>query len=115
MSAPSPARWSAALAALSVLTSGGSAGEITQHFPADKPAAGKQTQWRVVWGVEKHAGGSEVLFIEEAYFQRAPDEKEIKVLGDCRLAEIFVPYHNASYRIYDISGESFSLDPLDAS
>lgn len=115
MFAHPPAHWSAALAALSVLTSGISAGEITQHFPADKPAAGKQTQWRVVWGVEKHAGGSEVLFIEEAYFQRAPGEKEIKVLGDCRLAEIFVPYHNASYRIYDISGESFSLVPLDAS
>jgi hypothetical protein len=110
------ARWAAVLVALSpIATAAPPAYEIKQHFPADKPAAGMQTQWRVVWGVEKHAGGSEVLFIEEAYFTRAPGEKEIKVLGDCRLAEVFVPYNHPSYRIYDISGESFSLVPLDKS
>src|SRR5262245_29749252 len=89
-------------------------GELKQRFPADKPPADMKTHWRVVWGVENHGGGSEVLFIREAVFQRGPSGPEIKVLGDCRLAEIFVPY-NGGTRIYDISGYSFSLVDLDKS
>jgi hypothetical protein len=90
------------------------AGEIVQHFPAEKPAASLRTQWRVSWGTESHAGGSEVLFIKEAFFKREQLEPEIKVLGDCRLAEIFVAYNDGT-RIYDISGHTFSLAALDAS
>jgi hypothetical protein len=88
--------------------------DVTQRFPADKPAASMRTQWRVEWGIEKHAGGSEILFIKEAYFVRSPKEGEIKVLGDCRLAEIFVPYNDGT-RIYDLSGHHFFLVDLDKS
>jgi hypothetical protein len=85
------------------------AGEIVQQFPA---VGNLRTQWRIVWGIENHAGGSEILVVREAYFKRGPTEAEIKVLGDCRLADIFVPYNNG-YRIYDISGHNFSLVTLD--
>jgi hypothetical protein len=87
-------------------------GEITQHFPADEPAAKMRTQWRVVWGIENHAGGSEVLFVKEAHFKRSAADPEIKVLGDCRLAEIFVPYNNGCH-VYDIAGNQFPLVDLD--
>ena len=87
-------------------------GTIEQHFPADEPASKARTTWRVVWGIEAHAGGSEVLFIKEAYFTRAPGEPEIKVLGDCRIAEIFVPY-NYGWRVYDVAAFTFPLVELD--
>jgi hypothetical protein len=87
--------------------------EVIQHFPADKPAAQRLTSWRVVWGIENHAGGSEILYIKEAYFRRGPKEEEIKVIGDCRLADTFVPYNNGT-RIYDISGYNFSLEDVEA-
>ncbi|MFN0053561.1 MAG: hypothetical protein ACKV0T_15385 [Planctomycetales bacterium] len=89
-------------------------GTIAQHFPADKPVAAKQTGWRIVWDITNHAGGSEVLVIKEAWFQRSPAEPELKILGDSRLAEIFVPY-NGGRRIYDISNYRFPLVDLDAS
>jgi Cu2+-containing amine oxidase len=85
--------------------------DVTQHFPANKPAAGQRTRWRVEWGIKRHLGNSEVLFIKEAHFARSPKEPEIKVLGDCRLAEIFVPYNDGT-RIYDLSAHSFSLVDL---
>jgi len=87
--------------------------EITQHFPADQPTAKMNTQWRVLWDVQSHAGGSQVLVIKEAYFKRGPKEQEFKVLGDCRLGEIFVPYKKMDARIYDISAFRFPLVVLD--
>ena len=46
------------------------AGEVTQHFPANQAVTNLRTQWRVVWGIENHGGGSEVLYIKEAFFKR---------------------------------------------
>jgi len=86
--------------------------EIVQHFPANRAPEEMKTQWRIIWGIERHAGMAEVLVIKGAYFKRGPDESEIKVLGDCRLAEIFVPYNNGA-RIYDISAMKFNLVQLD--
>lgn len=79
-----------------------SAGEIVQYFPADGQAADRLTQWRVEWGIERHVGGAEVLYIKNAWFSRAPGDREIRVLGDSRVAELFTPY-NAGARIFDIS------------
>src|SRR5204863_1290013 len=81
---------------------------FTQYFPADGPAASRDTQWRVEWGIESHAGGSETLVIRNAWFSRAPGDPEVHVLGDTRLADIFVPYFNGT-RIYDISNFSFRV------
>lgn len=88
------------------------AGEIAQYFPADGQEADRITKWRVVWDIEKQAGGSEVFFIREAYFSRTPGDREIKVLGDSRVAELFTPY-NQGLRLYDISGSKFKLVDLD--
>ncbi len=102
------------LVVASFLASRLTAGEIVQHFPANGPASAMDTQWRIVWGVESHGGQSEVLYIRQAFFKRSRSSPEIRVLDDCRLAEIFVPY-NGGGRIYDISGYSFSLVQLDKS
>ncbi|HSK76863.1 MAG TPA: hypothetical protein VLQ45_10435 [Thermoanaerobaculia bacterium] len=87
------------------------AGEISQYFPADEIEEHMRTKWRVVWGIEKHAGQSQILYVKEAYFTRGPGEPEIKVLDDSRLAEIFVPY-NGGGRIYDIIGYKWPLANL---
>jgi hypothetical protein len=86
--------------------------EIVQHFPANKPAKEMQTSWRVVWDVTRHAGGSEILYVKEAYFKRGPQEAEIKILGDCRLSDTFVPYNNGT-RIYDVSNYQFTLEDVE--
>jgi len=111
---PSPARLVLSLLFAALVAAWGplQASVITQHFPADKSKEKMRTRWRVVWDIEKHGSRSEVLVIKAAYFQRSPEEKEIKVLGDCRLAEIFVPYYNNT-RIYDISGHTFNLVTMD--
>jgi hypothetical protein len=89
------------------------AGEIVHYFPADEQEANMQTKWRVVWGIERQNGdrSSQVLYIKEAYFTRAKGEREIKVLGDSRLTEIFVPY-NQGFSIWDITTHAFSLVTL---
>ena len=87
------------------------AAEFSQHFPVTEPKAKMRTAWRVEWDVARHAGGSEILYIKGAWFKRGPKEPEIKVLGDCRLAECFVPYHNG-HRIYDIVGNNFDLEAI---
>jgi primary-amine oxidase len=87
------------------------AGEVSQHFPADLTEPNMRTKWRVVWGIENHAGGSKVLYIKAAYFTRVRGGREIQVLGDSRLTEIFVPYIGGT-RIYDISGFNFQLIPI---
>ena len=82
---------------------------LEQHFPSDGPPAKWETKWKIIWGVERHRGHSEVLYIKEAWFHRdRRDEKGIQVLGDSRLAEIFVPYVNGT-RIYDITNYNFGL------
>lgn len=106
--------WSRAVHLLTIVAMSGTApaaradGTVCQHFPADQPVAQMRTAWRVVWDIAQHAGGSEILYIKEAYFRRGPDEPEIKVLGDCRLAEIFLPYNDGT-RLYDITGYHYGV------
>jgi len=86
--------------------------ETKQHFPADLPIADRRTQWRVIWGVENHDAGAETLVIRGAWFSRKPNDPEVQVLGDVRLAEIFVPYYNGT-GIFDISNHpGFKLADL---
>ena len=87
------------------------AAEITQHFPADGPAGSRVTRRRVEWGIESHAGGPRRWSSATPGSRRAPGAPEVRVLGDTRLADVFVPYHNGT-RIYDISNFSFSMSDL---
>ena len=78
-------------------------------FPAKGDA---QTRWRVQWAIERHNGiGSEVLVIKSAHFRREAGEPEVKVLGDSKLAEVFVPYTSPQW-FYAIAGQRGSLADL---
>jgi primary-amine oxidase len=66
----------------------------------------KGTAWKVHFARGNHRG----LYITGAWYKRNLTEDWIKILNDARLAELFVPYHQASYvRYYDLTGFSFPL------
>jgi primary-amine oxidase len=78
--------------------------EVVQAFPSNGVA---QTAWKVRWATSSGYG----LTIQDAYFKRGPKEPWMQVLGDARLAEMFVPYHSGSPRFWDVS-YNFSLVTL---
>jgi hypothetical protein len=66
----------------------------------------KGTAWKVHYARGLHRG----LYITGAWFKRDLGEDWIKVLNDARIAELFVPYHKASFiRYYDLTTFSFAL------
>jgi Cu2+-containing amine oxidase len=66
----------------------------------------KGTAWKVHYARGLHKG----LYITGAWFKRDLGEDWIKVLNDARVAELFVPYHQASFiRYYDLTSFSFPL------
>ncbi|HEV3261844.1 MAG TPA: hypothetical protein VG013_33650 [Gemmataceae bacterium] len=82
--------------------------EVVQEFPTAGPA---QTAWKVHWGQATAKG----LYITGAWFKAGPKESWMKVLGDTRLSDIFVPYHGHHYagmektRFWDLSNFQFDL------
>jgi len=78
--------------------------EIVQDFPTK---GGMQTAWKVRWATTDGYG----LYIEGAWFKRGPKDAWMQVLGDARLAEMFVPYYSGSPRFWDVS-YNFSLVKL---
>jgi Cu2+-containing amine oxidase len=107
-------RWSLRLSLLALLASARllNAGQVVQHFPANEPEANMRTKWRIVWGIERQNGRAQVLYVKEAYFTRAKGESEVKILGDSRLAEIFVPYNNGE-TIWDLIEYDWELSVLE--
>jgi primary-amine oxidase len=81
-----------------------SVNEVIQTFPSNDVM---KTAWKVRWGTESGNG----LFIKDAWFKRGPKDPWLQVLGDARLAEMFVPYHSGSPRFWDVS-YNFSLITL---
>jgi primary-amine oxidase len=78
--------------------------EIIQTFPTtEKP----QTAWKVWWATKAGNG----LYIQGAWFKRSMREPWLQVLGDARLAQAYVPYHNNHHRFWDID-YNFGMDPL---
>lgn len=77
------------------------ANEIVQEFPSNDRM---QTAWKIHWTTSEGPG----LIIQDAWFKRGPKEPWMQVLGDARLAEMFVPYHSGSPRFWDVS-YNFSL------
>ena len=66
----------------------------------------KGTAWKVHYARGLHKG----LHITGAWFKRHLEEDWIQILGDARVAELFVPYHQASaIRYFDLNGFSFPL------
>jgi primary-amine oxidase len=72
------------------------ANEIIQQFPTNDAM---KTAWKIHWATSSGFG----LYIQDAWFKRDPKEPWLQVLGDARLAEMFVPYHSGSPRFWDIS------------
>jgi Cu2+-containing amine oxidase len=72
------------------------ANELVQQFPTNDAM---KTAWKIHWATSKGYG----LYIQDAWFKRGPKEDWMQVLGDARLAEMFVPYHSGSPRFWDIS------------
>jgi primary-amine oxidase len=70
--------------------------EIIQEFPTNDQM---RTAWKVHWMLSKGYG----LYIQDAWLKKGPNEPWVQVLGDLRLAEMFVPYHSGTPRFWDIS------------
>ena len=79
------------------------ANEVTQEFRFGRKM---HTAWRVTWAIE------EGLYITSAEFRPGPGKPWMKVLGELRLVEIFVPYETGSPRFYDISQFNWPMIPL---
>jgi hypothetical protein len=86
---------------------------IEQAFPIGAAPAQQETAWRIKFGVTTHVAG-EILHIQEAHFRRGRTEPWLQILGDCRLAEMFVPYNNGTTRYYDITSVGGTLARLTA-
>ncbi len=78
--------------------------EIIHAFPS---VDAMKTAWKVRYATSSGYG----LTIQDAWFKRSPQEPWMQVLGDARLAEMFVPYHSGSPRFWDVS-YNFSLITL---
>jgi len=81
---------------------------IEQLFPLNAASSEERTGWRITFGTTKQGRG-EILIIQKAFFKRSKDGPWIQMLGDCRLAEMFVPYNNGFNRYYDITGVGGTL------
>ena len=68
---------------------------VEQQFPV---SGTEQTRWRICWQVDAKNG----LMIAGAFFRTSPNSNWIQILGDSRVSEIFVPYHDGD-RYYDMS------------
>jgi primary-amine oxidase len=99
-------------AAIAACTSGT---EMIQTFPVAGPAV---SQWRFCYEILRmpdETGAetqSETLVIREAEFRPGASATPIRVLGDVRMAEIFVPYHFGSPRFHDLTEYAFDLQAL---
>lgn len=69
---------------------------IYQEFPAQGPA---ETAWKIVWS----ENGTRGLWIENAWFTPKPGATPILVLGRAGLSNIFVPYHEGTFRPNDLN------------
>jgi hypothetical protein len=87
--------------------------EVVQEFPSKGPM---ETAWKVRWG----EGTSKGLYLTGAWFKRNPKDDWIKVLGDTRASDIFVPYHGANVpgfentRFWDLSTAEYQFELKEA-
>lgn len=69
---------------------------IEQPFPVSGP---EETRWKLCWRMARGNG----LIVAAAYFRPSPQSRWIEVLDEARVSEIFVPYHEGSKRILDVT------------
>lgn len=80
---------------------------VEQSFPSAGPA---ETRWQVCWQPVPGNG----LVITSADFQKSPVSPLVKLFGDARVSDIFVPYHNPAILRYLDVGFGFPLISLNA-
>src|SRR5262245_32496498 len=68
---------------------------VEQGFP---PKGAMETKWKVEWDTVRGNG----LIIKNAWFKTGPDREWMQVLGDARVADLFVPYQPGSPRFWDV-------------
>jgi len=91
--------------------------EMIQTFPTAGPAI---SQWRFCYEIVRmpDANGAEVqsqtLVIREAEFRPGALATPIRAVGEVRMAEIFVPYHEGAPRFHDMTDYAFDLQALTA-
>jgi primary-amine oxidase len=78
---------------------------VDQTFPSTGPG---ETRWQLCWQPVPGNG----LVITSASFQKSPDSSFVKLFGDARVSDIFVPYHNPVVLRYLDVGYSFPLISL---
>jgi primary-amine oxidase len=89
--------------------------EIVQSFPT---SGGAVSEWKLCWRIERMPDelgaltASETLVISEASFRPGAAAAPVAVLGDLRMAEIFVPYDSGLPRFSDLTGYNFDLHSL---
>lgn len=89
--------------------------EVVQSFPSAGPAV---SEWRLCYEILRmpHTDGtligSETLVITEADFRPGASAARIPVIGDLRMSEIFVPYHQGDPRYNDLTDFAFDLQAL---
>jgi Copper amine oxidase, enzyme domain len=92
-----------------------SGSELTQDFPSSGAAV---SRWHLCWEIVRLPGPdgvtprSETLAISKAEFRPGATAPSVEVLGDLRMAEIFVPYHPGYPRFHDMSDAAFDLQPI---
>lgn len=79
---------------------------VEQTFP---PNGVMETAWKVEWETVRGFG----LFIKNAWFKSAPGKDWLQVLGDARVADLFVPYQPGTPRFWDVA-YNFKLSELSA-
>jgi hypothetical protein len=83
--------------------------EVTAEFLVSE-SGGVEPRKGTAWKVHVARGLHKGLYITGAWFKRDLGEDWIKILNDARIAELFVPYHQASnIRYYDLTSFSFPL------
>lgn len=91
--------------------------ELVQSFPT---SGGAVSEWQLCWRIERMPdelgalAASETLVISEASFRAGAAATPVRVLGELRMAEVFVPYDAGQPRFSDLTGYEFDLHTLSA-
>jgi len=89
--------------------------ELVQSFPT---SGGAVSQWKLCWEIVRMPDdlgaldASETLVLSEATFRPGAGATPVDVLGELRMAEVFVPYDAGEPRYHDLSEFDFDLKDL---
>ena len=89
--------------------------ELTQSFPTSGPAV---SEWHLCYEIVRMPDSSgaltesQTLVLSQVEFRPGALATPITVVGDMRMAEVFVPYHSGAPRFHDLTEYAFDLQAL---